>query len=122
MIVDDEVDLADAMAEALAGRGFVTQAIYDPALALETFREEPDAWDAVLTDQVMPKVDGIALIRRLKRIRPDIPVMLYSGFSEGDIEKKARQVGAAAFFRKPVGPDVIARFIATLPSGRESAA
>ncbi|MCB2109104.1 MAG: response regulator, partial [Rhodobacteraceae bacterium] len=107
MIVDDEIDLADAMSESLALQGFETLPVYDPEEALSLFRANPEIWQVVLTDQVMPKVNGLALIAEMKQARSDIPIILYSGFGEITTEQKALEAGAAAFFRKPVSATVI---------------
>jgi CheY-like chemotaxis protein len=80
----------------------------DPTDAFDTFAEDPDAWDVVVTDQTMPGLTGMELARRLLQRRPDLPIVLCTGFSETANEETARAAGIAAFLNKPVDPDKLA--------------
>ena len=74
----------------------------DARKALELFRTRPEDFDLVITDQTMPSMAGDQFMARLKKIRPDIPVILYTGFSETISEEQAKSRGVAAFLMKPV--------------------
>ena len=76
--------------------------------ALKLFRSEPDAFDLVITDQTMPKITGAALIKRLRSIRPDIPVILCTGYSEMVTEEKFKAMGITENIMKPVNSTEIA--------------
>ncbi|MBL8631512.1 MAG: response regulator, partial [Rhodospirillaceae bacterium] len=111
LLVDDEVDLADATALLLSKFGYETAPLHSGKEALEIFSEDPTAWDVVITDQVMPNMTGLELIGHIKKIRADIPIILCTGFSEEATEQSAKAAGAAAFFNKPVRPEDLAMAI-----------
>ena len=69
--------------------------------ALEQFKENPDFFDIVITDQVMPHMMGEELARELIRIRPGIPIILMTGYSETLSTEKAEEIGIAELFLKP---------------------
>jgi CheY-like chemotaxis protein len=111
MLIDDEIDLADGLSMALSAMGYEALPVYDPEEALELFAENPAVWDVVVTDQVMPRLKGLSVIRQLKRLRPDIPVILYTGFSDMADEQEALGAGAAAFARKPISAERLAALL-----------
>lgn len=79
--------------------------------ALEAFRNNPKGFDLVITDQTMPNMTGKTLAKELMAIRPDIPVILCTGFSEQIDEKRAKEMGISAFVMKPVLLGQIANII-----------
>ncbi|MBW2035495.1 MAG: response regulator, partial [Deltaproteobacteria bacterium] len=70
--------------------------------ALELFKAKPDRFDLVITDMTMPHMTGDRLARELMKIRPDIPIILCTGFSERISEEKAKGMGIKAFVMKPL--------------------
>jgi CheY-like chemotaxis protein len=70
--------------------------------ALAIFRKKPEQFDMVLTDMTMPDMTGDTLSRELLKIRPDIPVILCTGYSEKIDAVEARQIGIRAFVLKPL--------------------
>ncbi|MBW1911040.1 MAG: response regulator [Deltaproteobacteria bacterium] len=70
--------------------------------ALELFRAKPDQFDLVITDMTMPQMTGDKLSRELMQIRPDIPVIICTGFSERISDEKAKGMGIKAFVMKPI--------------------
>ena len=117
LVVDDEADLLEMMRIGLTRLGYAVTACPDPIDALELFRREPQAWGAVVTDQVMPRMKGFTLIGKLREIRPDCPIILCTGFNDGATERQARNAGAGGFFLKPVEPYRIAETIRALRDG-----
>ena len=93
LIVDDEADLADAISILLSKAGFEAAPVYSPQDAIDVFAEDPHAWDLVLTDQVMPKMKGVALAKRLLKLRPDLPIILYTGYSDSASEEVVKAAG-----------------------------
>ena len=91
LFVDDEESLLEIGRDVLGRLGYQVTTFLDPREALARFSEEPDAFDLVVTDMTMPYLTGDSLTRQLKEVRPDIPVILCSGFShrveEGTVEK-----------------------------------
>jgi CheY-like chemotaxis protein len=71
-------------------------------------------FDIVITDQTMPGLTGTELARQLMSVRPDIPIILYSGFAEGIDDAALRQGGIREFFRKPVDTDRLRQTLARL--------
>ena len=85
--------------------------------ALEVFKAEPDRFDLVVTDMTMPKMTGDRLSQELMTIRPDLPVILYTGFNELVSEKKARDMGIRAFVMKPLSSQELAGTIRKVLDG-----
>ncbi|MHB1206829.1 MAG: PAS domain-containing sensor histidine kinase [Rhodospirillaceae bacterium] len=111
LIVDDEIDVADSLSYALTNLGYETAPVYAPTEALEIFEESPEAWDVLITDQSMPELKGLDLIRKIRFIRPDIRTILCTGYSDSTTESAVGGDGVDAFFNKPVPADVIAASI-----------
>ncbi len=102
LMVDDEpavVYMGKAMLERLGYR--VTPETGSEA-ALETFRTHPDRFDLVVTDMTMPGMTGVQLASRLREIRPDVKIVICTGFSDLMDEKKAADYGIQGFILKPV--------------------
>ena len=87
LIVDDEPDIVDMLSVGLERLGYETVGVTDPLEALAAFEENPDAWDTVITDEVMPRMSGIELVRKLKTMRPEIKVVLCTGYSDNASEE-----------------------------------
>jgi len=114
LIVDDEVDIADSLAIALGRLGYETAPIYSSTEALEVFNEDPSAWDVVITDQSMPSMRGIQLIRKMKASRQDIRTIICTGFSDALTPERAADEGIDAFYHKPVTAQTLAEAIRAL--------
>ena len=82
LIVDDEADIAELEKEMVERLGYSAKAVVESGAALALFRENPDKYDLVLTDQTMPDMTGIDLARKLVSIRPDIPIVLVTGYRD----------------------------------------
>ena len=102
LLVDDEEDLVDTVREILKRLGYQVTAETSSIEALKRFRNQPDEFDLVITDQTMPKMTGADLAEKLIRIRPDIPIILCTGFSELISKEKAERMGVRGFVMKPV--------------------
>jgi len=70
--------------------------------ALELFKSDPGKFQLVITDMTMPNMTGDLLARRMLEIRPDIPIVLCTGYSERMSEARAREMGITAFVMKPI--------------------
>jgi signal transduction histidine kinase len=119
LLVDDEVPLTEL------GRDMLVQLGYDVVVrtssreALEAFRSTPYRFDLVITDQTMPQMTGEALAREMRRLRPDIPIVLCTGFSHLINEEKARAAGINAFCMKPLVMHDLAHTILNVLSSRK---
>jgi CheY-like chemotaxis protein len=108
LIVDDEqilVELGTLVCEEL---GYRVTACMSSTEALRHFEDDPADFDIVLTDQTMPDVTGFELAQRVLSIRPDIPVILTTGYSEMVDEVRAREIGIREYLMKPLTPEALA--------------
>ena len=120
LLVDDEKSVVDAIQLPLESLGYKVTAKTSSIEALEAFRHEPEAFDLVITDQTMPNMTGKDLAKELMSIRPDIPVILCTGFSEQIGERRAKAMGISAFVMKPIFIDEMTNTIRkVLDSGKE---
>ena len=102
LLVDDEAGLAALGGRLLTSLGYRVTAHQTPQEALKNFEAAPEAFDLVVTDMMMPKMDGETLARRIHAIRPGIPVILYTGFNNAGTAERLRHLGIKAILRKPI--------------------
>ncbi|MBC8393372.1 MAG: PAS domain S-box protein [Deltaproteobacteria bacterium] len=102
LLVDDEVALIDAERQMLMRLGYEVVSRTSSIEALELFRVKADQFDMIITDMTMPNMTGVELAHEVKKIRPDIPIILCTGFSELINEEKAKKMGIKAFVMKPI--------------------
>jgi PAS domain S-box-containing protein len=108
LFVDDEEIVLASVPLMLERLGYRVTACSRGAQALELFRQDPGAWDLVITDQAMPAMTGDGLTREILRVRPDIPVILCTGYSDSIQEAEAKNAGVRAFILKPFSINQIA--------------
>ena len=101
-LIDDDEAMVDAVLPMLEYLGHEVVASTSSIEALEIFREQSDKFDLVITDQTMPKMTGKELAKELLDIRPDIPIILCTGFSEQVTEEEALALGISKYVMKPV--------------------
>lgn len=99
LIVDDEEIVRDTLAEFLDLLGHTAVQAPDGQAGLRAVKD--GCFDAVLSDIRMPGMDGIAFLKEIRLIRPDIPVILITGHGSPDLQAVAEQAGACAFLHKP---------------------
>ncbi len=102
LLVDDEALLTESYGEILESLGYQVVTKTSSTEALETFRLQPGRFDLVLTDYTMPNMTGIQLAEALLKVRPDIPIILYSGFTEDITPQKAKSKGIKEMLSKPL--------------------
>ena len=102
LLVDDEVGLAELGAKLLHTLGYRTTYYTDPQAALEAFKAAPDSFDLMITDMIMPDMDGGKLSRHILDIQPDLPIIIYSGFSDTVNKEALMQIGIKKWLRKPI--------------------
>ena len=102
LLIDDDIHLMSSLKGALEKLGYKVEGKSSSLDALEAFRTKPHEFDLVLTDQTMPDLTGENLSRELMAIRPGIPIILCTGFSELIDEKKAMAMGIRRFIMKPI--------------------
>jgi CheY-like chemotaxis protein/anti-sigma regulatory factor (Ser/Thr protein kinase) len=111
LFIDDEKVVVDTAQQMLAQLGYKVVTKTNGIEALEIFREDPDRFDMIITDMTMPKMTGDELGRELLLIRPDVPIILCTGFSEKIDEERAKEIGIREFVLKPIVMSEIAQII-----------
>jgi CheY-like chemotaxis protein len=104
LLVDDERMVTDFMAELLQSWGLKVKVKRNPLEAEDWFARNAERVQVVVTDQTMPKMTGLELARRLRACRPELPVILYTGYAEGISEAQLAASGVRALMRKPIEP------------------
>jgi signal transduction histidine kinase/ActR/RegA family two-component response regulator len=102
LFVNDEAALVQVAEGMLTHLGYDCRAVNSSREALVLFQAAPDDFDLVITDMTMPGLTGERLIRELRRLRPDIPIILCTGFSHALDVAKAQVLGIDAFLLKPL--------------------
>ncbi len=101
LVVDDEPMVLEFAAKALTALGFATTEARDGLEAVEIFTRNPDRFDVVLLDLTMPRMDGREALRALRRLRPDLPVILSSGYSDQEFIQTLAAEPGLTFLQKP---------------------
>jgi PAS domain S-box-containing protein len=111
LLVDDERALTDIGRLMLETLGYKVESFTSSVEALKAFEAQPDKFDLVITDMTMPHMTGIKLAKELMRLRPQIPVILCSGFSDLITPEKAREMGIKTMLIKPVSLAELAKTV-----------
>lgn len=102
LLVDDDEDIVQVHKMILETLGYTVSGFSNSRIALEMFQKNPDFFDLVITDMTMPDMTGADLTRRILAIRPDLPIILCTGFSELINAEKAKEMGIRDYVMKPV--------------------
>lgn len=111
LFVDDEDAAISAMKKILSRLGYITTTSNSSPEALNIFKNNPEGFDLLITDMTMPGMTGMKLIKEVRAIRPDMPVILCTGYSDQIDEKKVEMAGINEFMIKPVNMNDIAEAI-----------
>lgn len=117
LVLDDEQDLAEYLSDLLQLHGYNVETSTDSIAALELIKSNPEAFSLLITDQTMPGMTGVELIRQIRRFRSDFPVIICTGFSERLQHDDVNQPGVR-FLQKPVDADGLIRLAADLISSQ----
>ncbi len=117
LVVDDDRAIADMCKEGLEALGYDVTVYYSGMEALAFFRKNFDKIDFAITDQTMPHMTGFDLSRGLLAVKPDLPVILCSGYPGAVNEQKARDAGIRRFVMKPVTVGELSRTIQEVLKG-----
>ena len=119
MIVDDEKHLAGIFEKMLGGLGYHVTPFTNSIDALETFRSQPERFDLILTDLTMPRMTGVELARKLMAIRPDIPIIVSTGFMEDATREKVMAIGVREYLMKPISMREMAETVRRVLDGAD---
>ena len=114
LVVDDDPALVALTVEMLNGLGYQTMGYSDPLVALQTLRETPERFCAVVTDEVMPGLTGIELAELCALHAPQIPVLMISGYGGALLASRAAAVGIRRILNKPLQRTELALALAAL--------
>ncbi|MBN2444998.1 MAG: PAS domain-containing protein [Spirochaetales bacterium] len=102
LFVDDEEMLKDLGKIQLESLGYTVTAMNNGIEAFETFKQSPDSFDLIITDQTMPHMTGIHLAQQVHRIKPSIPIILCTGFSDSITPENVKAKGITVLMFKPI--------------------
>ncbi len=116
MVVDDERVMASMLEELLVMQGAVVRAFINPVEALRVFMHDPDGYDLVISDQTMPELSGLDMVRAMHMVRASFPAILCTGYSDNVDSAISQEHGISAFLYKPLNTKeifgVIGRIVA----------
>ena len=113
LFVDDEPALVRLSRRMIERLGYSVESFDDPLEALRAIREQPARFDALFADQTMPDMTGLALAREAMAIRPGLPVVLCTGYSDVD-DEAVRNAGVRRLLIKPVDQAALAEALADI--------
>jgi PAS domain S-box-containing protein len=102
LLVDDEPAVSEFMQDLLEGWGLTVSVFNSSVDACMKFSDDPDRFDLVIIDQTMPKMTGLDVAQHLLKLRPGLPVILYTGYSDEISDEQVSQLGIRALVNKPV--------------------
>jgi CheY-like chemotaxis protein len=121
LVVDDEQVALTLVSRILSEADFQVTTAQSGFECLDHFRQQPFQFDLVLLDLTMPFMDGEETFHRLRELRPDVPVVMCTGFIQHERLQRLLSEGLSGFLRKPVAPDEIVSHVrSTLASVRFS--
>ncbi|MER8548192.1 two-component system VirA-like sensor kinase [Mesorhizobium sp. M0684] len=112
LVVDDDTPLMQLAEEMLAALGYEPVGFDRSPAALSAFRADPERFDLVLTDEVMPDITGIEFSGRLHKIRPDLPVVLMTGYGRQLRSRQLTAAGISEVIKKPLLSAAVAQCLA----------
>ena len=118
LFIDDELSIAKSSSLILQGLGYKVTTRTSGIEALELFRSKPNDFDLVITDMTMPNMRGDMLAVELMKIRPDIPVILCTGYSKTISDDSATAIGIKAFAYKPILKSDLAKIVRKVLDGK----
>jgi PAS domain S-box-containing protein len=111
LLVDDEETLAATGKAKLQRLGYQVTAATSSVKALEYFKKHPDAFDLVITDYTMPGMTGTTLSQKILSVRPDLPIIIVTGFSQQLTPERAKSLGIKRMVMKPLTGERFARAV-----------
>lgn len=117
MVVDDERTLVTYLMELLENSGYKVTAFYNATDAIDYFNANHDHVHGLITDQTMPGMSGVELVKRVFLVNPYLPVMLCTGYSEVVDESLVKQLGIKIYLNKPIKADALLSGVETMVSG-----
>jgi PAS domain S-box-containing protein len=117
LLVDDEEILADILQRILNGLGYTVDTYTSSIKALEMFSKNPDNYDLVISDHMMPDITGVRLAKKVRQFRPHLPIILCTGLKDENIEEEAKMADVSRMLVKPIRRDELALIIREVLDG-----
>jgi CheY-like chemotaxis protein len=117
LYIDDEPALANLVEKMLSKLGYGITTMTSSLEALDLFKTRPETFDLVITDMTMPVMTGDKLAEKLMEIRPDIPVILCTGYSEHISSESAKTIGIREYIMKPLQKKLLAETVRKVLDG-----
>jgi CheY-like chemotaxis protein len=114
MVVDDDEVVRSTMCDLIRTLGYEVEAMPDGLAAVEVFLQDPHAWDLILLDLMMPRMDGMEALRRIRARRADQPVLVVTGFAGEQNVRRLEQIARVPLLMKPIQIRELSRWIADL--------
>ncbi len=102
LIIDDEKQIVEILSSILIKNGYEVFGFSNPKTAFESFKRAPKSFDLVISDMTMPFLNGLELTKEIRNLRPEIPIIICSGFNELLKKEKFEELGIVAFLQKPI--------------------
>jgi len=102
LVIDDEPAVMEMIKEVLTHQGYKVTGITESQQALILFSKDPEQFNMVVTDQTMPALTGAEMAQAMLTLKPDLPIILCTGYSEHIDEKGSEMIGIRAFLPKPL--------------------
>nr|MBF0223686.1 response regulator [Desulfobulbaceae bacterium] len=118
LVVDDEMSIVEVLKKILEGLGYTVTTMTNSVEALGLFEKQPEAFDLIVTDQTMPCMTGNELAQKVAAIRPDIPVVLCTGYSSKVNADTAKAYGVSSFLMKPASHHELAMIVRQVLDGK----
>jgi len=111
LFIDDEKDIVDICYQMLDKLGYDVTGVVGSVEALETFKQDSERFELVITDLSMPVMTGEQLAKEINQIRPDVPILVCTGFSDNFVHNKANSFGIRKLLMKPLAMNILAKEI-----------
>jgi DNA-binding NtrC family response regulator len=120
LIVDDESMLVQIMERTLAAQGYTVMSFTESKEAYQQFLDHTDEIDLIITDMTMPNYTGAELAKDVLAIRPQMPIILCTGYSEYFGEEQAKSLGIREFVAKPLGKTALVNIVRNVLDGNST--
>ena len=119
LLVDDDKRVLEPTMELLEAMGHRVSLAHDGIEAYETFAQHPDSWDIVITDMVMPKMNGLESSQKMRLLRPDIPLIYATGYDQSLVIGNTKKMGNSILISNPFNPDELDQLIMKIVKRKE---
>lgn len=114
LVIDDDELVSEYLGALLEAENYRVKVLNEPVAALNYVSEHPNEFDLIVTDQVMPGLTGVEVAQSILKVRPDLPILLITGYSEKISAKNAESFGLSGFFSKPINENLFLDKISNL--------